>query len=208
MNALIKPAQRAMGLRDDGIRGPVTTAEVLQAFDEGRVTITPRVPAPVSDMGNPITGDPPPGAINARSLDLIKEFEGFSLSAYQDGGGVWTIGHGTTAMAGLGITPVAGMRITEARANELFLAGVNKFAAEVRKRLTRDPTPNQFGAMVALAYNIGPGGFAKSSVLRRFNAGDIHGAAGSFGLWNKDNGKTVLGLTRRRAAEAALFLSL
>lgn len=144
--------------------------------------------------------------INQAGIDLIKEFEGFRAATYRDSVGVLTIGYGTTAMAGVGITPALGMVITEAQAETYLRAAVNKFAAQIKAKMTREPTPNQFAAMVSLAYNIGPGAFARSSVLRHFNAGNMAGAAASFKLWNKAGGRVLAGLTRRRAAEAALFL--
>src|SRR5690606_8536313 len=70
---------------------------------------------------------------------------------------------------------------------------------------------NQFDAMVSLSFNIGAGGFKNSSVVRRLKAGDVDGAADAFLLWNKGtvNGKKVAinGLTNRRKAERALFLT-
>ena len=143
--------------------------------------------------------------INQAALNLIKEFEGFMAHAYKDAVGVVTIGYGTTAAADVGISPRLGMVITEPEAEAYLKAAVDKFAAQITKDMRRKPTPNQFGAMVSLAYNIGPGAFSKSSVLRKFNAGDIEGAADAFALWNKAGGKVLAGLVRRRAAEAALF---
>lgn len=143
--------------------------------------------------------------INQAGLNLIKEFEGLRLTAYRDSVGVWTIGYGTTAAADVGITPHAGQTITEPQAEAFLRAGVDKFAAQIIRLMKRQPTPNQLGAMVSLAYNIGPGSFAKSSVLRHFNTGDMPRAAASFALWNKAGGRVLAGLTRRRAAEAALF---
>jgi lysozyme len=61
--------------------------------------------------------------------------------------------------------------------------------------------------MLSLAYNIGPGAFSGSSVLKRFNQGDMQGAADAFLMWNKGGGKVLKGLTRRREAERELFLS-
>lgn len=144
--------------------------------------------------------------INKTALDLIKEFEGFRASAYKDPVGIWTIGYGTTAAAGVGIVPVAGMKITEAQASGYLDAAVTKFAHQVTSKIKRPITPNQFGAFVSLAYNIGPGAFAKSSALRKFNAGDIQGAADAILMWNKAGGKVMNGLVRRRQAERALFL--
>jgi lysozyme len=148
--------------------------------------------------------------INKAALDLIKEFEGFRAEAYLDPVGIPTIGYGTTAAAGVGIVPRLGMTITEKDAAGYLEVTVEKFGRQVEAMLTRPASANQFGAMVSLAYNIGPGAFARSSVLRLFNAGDEAAAADAFLLWNKGtvNGKKVVlkGLARRREAERALFL--
>jgi len=145
--------------------------------------------------------------INSAALRLIKEFEGFEAEAYKDPVGIVTIGYGTTAAAGVGISPKLGDKITEAQATDYLKRAVDKFAAQILPKITRTPTGNQFGAMVSLAYNIGPGAFNKSTVLRRFNAGDTSGAADAFLMWNKAGGKVLAGLTRRRKAERELFLT-
>ena len=59
--------------------------------------------------------------------------------------------------------------------------------------------------MVSIAFNIGTGGFARSSVLRRHNARDFTGAADAFLLWNKGGGRVLAGLVRRRKAERDLY---
>jgi lysozyme len=145
--------------------------------------------------------------INQASLNLIKEYEGFRAKAYQDSVGVWTVGFGTTAAAGVGIDPKPGMVITQAQAENYLAAAIEKFSAQIAPAITHPANPNEFGAMVSLAYNIGPGAFKRSSVLRRFNAGDKQGAAAAFKMWNKAGGKVLAGLTRRREAEAKLFLT-
>lgn len=145
--------------------------------------------------------------VNAAAIALIKEFEGFRASAYKDPVGIWTIGYGTTANAGVGIVPKAGMTITEAEATEYLWRAVDKFAAQVEAALTRPATGNEFGAMVSLAYNIGPGAFKRSTVLREFNAGNVRAAADAFLMWNRAGGTVLRGLTRRREAERKLFLT-
>lgn len=144
--------------------------------------------------------------INKATIDLIKEFEGFRAKAYLDPVGICTIGYGTTAAAGVGIKPALGMTITEAQAHGYLMAAVDKFAAQIAPKITKPINENEFGAFVSLAYNIGPPAFAKSSALRKFNAGDKQGAANSILLWNKAGGKVMRGLVRRREAERALFL--
>ena len=145
--------------------------------------------------------------INQATIDLVKEFEGLKLKAYKDAVGVLTIGYGTTAAAGLGIDPKAGMSITEAEAESLLAEGLERFAASIRPKITAPINDNEFGAFLSLSYNIGPGAFAKSSALRKFNAGDKAGAADAILLWNKAGGKVLAGLKRRREAERELFMS-
>lgn len=144
--------------------------------------------------------------VNQAAIDLIKEFEGFEPKAYRDPVGIWTIGYGTTEMAGVGIDPKAGMTITHDDAERYLQLAVQKFAASVEDLIDVPVTENQFGALVSLAYNIGPSALAKSTVMKRLNAGDYQGAADAFAMWNKAGGKVLPGLTRRRAAERALFL--
>lgn len=140
-------------------------------------------------------------------LDLIKRWEGCKLTAYQDSVGVWTIGYGVTSSAGFG--PITkGMKIAQAEAGRWLVEGLRKYEAVVLKALGRVPTQNQFDAMASLCWNIGPGNFAKSSVVRRLNEGDITGAGNAFRLWNKAGGKVLRGLEARREAERALFLKV
>ncbi|HEY9819097.1 MAG TPA: lysozyme [Candidatus Obscuribacterales bacterium] len=143
--------------------------------------------------------------INQATVDLVKRFEGLRLEAYQDSVGVWTIGYGTTAMAGLGITPRAGMTITEAQAEEYLRLGLEKFADEIRPHIHAPINENQFGAFVSLSYNIGSPAFIQSSALRFFNAGETDKAGEAMLWWNKAKGKTLRGLVLRREAELELF---
>ena len=66
---------------------------------------------------------------------------------------------------------------------------------------------SQFDALVAFAFNCGVGSLQASTLRRLYNAGDIAGAAAEFVKWNKGGGRVLPGLTRRRLAEQALFLS-
>jgi lysozyme len=145
--------------------------------------------------------------VNEAALALIRDFEGFKSEAYLCPANVWTIGYGTTASAGVGLVPRPGMTITREQAETYLRLSVDKFAAEIRPAITAPINENQFGAFVSLAYNIGSGAFRRSSALRRFNEGDIEGAANAMLAWNKAGGKVLRGLQRRREAERALFLT-
>ena len=144
--------------------------------------------------------------INKATIDLVRRFEGLELEAYRDPVGVVTIGYGYTNKAGFGPGVQMGNVWTEKQANDMLIEGLERFGQEILPMMTRRPTANQFGAMLSLAYNIGSGAFGRSTCLRRFNAGDIEGAAEALTWFNKAGGKVLRGLVRRRTAEMELFL--
>jgi lysozyme len=147
--------------------------------------------------------------INQATIDLVKRWEGFRAKAYLCPAGIWTIGYGTTSSAGVGINVKPGMIITEKDADRYLRLGLDKFARQIRPSIKVPINENQFGAFLSLAYNIGPGSFRGSSALRKFNDGDIKGAADAIKLWNKAtvNGKrqVLQGLVNRRNDEVVLF---
>ncbi|MDE2344647.1 MAG: lysozyme [Betaproteobacteria bacterium] len=145
--------------------------------------------------------------INQATVDLIKRWEGCELTAYQDQVGVWTIGYGVTAAAGLGIEPGPGMTITQAQADDLLMRGLQKFSAEIWPHITAPVNDNQAGACLSLAWNIGAPAFEESTCLRRLNDGDYAGAAEALTWWNKAGGVVSDGLVNRRADEKKLFLT-
>ena len=151
------------------------------------------------------------------AVELIADKEqgprgGPALRAYQCPAGVWTIGFGRTR----GVRQ--GMTCTADEAWQWLRDELAERADQVRSVCRVEPTPNQLGALVSLHYNIGHGAFAGTgprpracTVLQRHNEGDHDAAARAFGLWNKARvgGRlTVMrGLTLRRAAESALYLT-
>lgn len=142
-----------------------------------------------------------------RGLALIKEFEGCKLSAYQCPAGIWTIGIGSTHY-GDG-TPVTKSRTlpTEKAAIALLAATIGQYEKAVNA-VDAELTQNEFDALVCLCYNIGAGNFSSSTLVKMLNAGeDKEEVAKQFVRWNKAGGKVMAGLTRRREAEAKLFLS-
>lgn len=140
--------------------------------------------------------------INKAGLELIKSFEGLRLKAYPDpatGGHPWTVGYGST---GAHVRP--GVVLTEAQAETLLQEDLARFEKAVEKAAPKS-TDNQFAAMVSLAFNVGETAFEGSTLARKHNAGDYAGAADQFRRWNRAAGRVMAGLSRRRAAEAALY---
>jgi len=139
-------------------------------------------------------------------------FESCKLVAYPDPGSrngePWTIGWGHT-----GPEVHKGLVWTQQQADAQFLVDVAKFERGVERLVTVPLTQGQFDALVLFAFNVGldidddkiAEGLGDSTLLRKLNAGDYEGAALEFRKWNKNDGKVMRGLTRRRAAEECLF---
>lgn len=138
---------------------------------------------------------------SARGIALIKEFEGFRTKAYQDAVGVWTIGYGFTR----GVKP--GDTITREQAETRLRDELGVYERGVIQATHGRATQTQFDALVSFAFNVGVAGMSKSTVIKRHNEGNYQAAARAFGLWNKAGGRVLSGLTRRRAAESALYLT-
>lgn len=160
--------------------------------------------AALDTLGVPSDTKGPTKTTSATGRALIKSFEGERLKAYPDpatGADPWTIGVGHT---GPEVKP--GMTITAAQSDAYLVADLARFERAVNK-LAPETTQGQFDAMVSLAFNVGEGNLAKSTLLKLHNAGNNAGAAAEFSKWNKAAGRVMNGLTRRRAAEAELYRS-
>ena len=136
--------------------------------------------------------------ISQAGLDLIKQFEGCRLTAYQCSAGVWTIGYGHTA----GVRK--GMKITQAQADAYLKQDVAKFEKYVNNAsyvpFTSKLNQNQFDALVSFVFNLGQGNLMKLCKGRTINQ-----IPSAMQQYCKANGKTLPGLQRRRKAEAALY---
>jgi lysozyme len=142
--------------------------------------------------------------IGQKGLNLIKEFEGLRLEAYDDGVGIQTIGYGTIKYPN-GLRVKRGDKITLSQAEE-YLKNDLKWAVETVNKVIKVPiNQNQFDAMVSLVYNIGATAFTSSTLARKLNQKDYKGASEQFLVWNKAGGKVMNGLVRRRQAEKKLF---
>lgn len=166
------------------------------------------------DLVNAALGHKPPTLAehikpSQAAIDLMHEYEGFSLKAYPDPGSrdgkPVTIGYGSTRDEN-GNPIKLGDVWTKERADAVFARDLNEFAKGVADALRGAPTKqSQFDAMVSLAYNIGLDAFRKSTLLKRHLVGDYAGAKAQFGAWVYNDGKKLNGLVRRRKAEADLY---
>lgn len=134
--------------------------------------------------------------ISQKGIDLIKRFEGCSLSAYRCPRGVWTIGWGHTA----GVKQ--GDRITQEVADNYLKNDLKVYEAHVRNIVKIPVTQNQFDALVSFCYNCGQANLKK--LVSNRNATQI---AAAIIKYNKSGGKVLAGLVKRRNAEKDLFVS-
>ena len=136
--------------------------------------------------------------IGQAGLNLIKQFEGCRLTAYQCSAGVWTIGYGHTA----GV--YKGMKISQAQADTFLKQDIVKFEKYINNPsyvpFTDKLNQNQFDALVSFAFNLGQGNVKKLCTGRVMNQ-----IPSAMQQYCKAAGKTLLGLQRRRKAEAALY---
>lgn len=141
--------------------------------------------------------------ISEKGKGLIKDSEGCALKAYPDpgtGGKPWTIGHGHTHNVSKGDV------ITQAQAEQFLRDDLQPIYITIETCVKVPLNQNQFDALCSFIFNVGGGNFAKSTLLKKLNAGDYAGAADEFLRWNKAAGKVLLGLDIRRSKERSLFL--
>lgn len=176
-------------------------------FDAAREIAGGRLTQTQVDNLNAVVDGLMPSAMKTSSsgIDMICGFEGKRLVAYDDGVGVWTIGFGTTVYPN-GVKVKRGDTCTDAQAKQYMQHDLIKFEKAVNDSVTVPLNQNQFDALISLAYNIGTGAFAKSTLVKKLNAGDYKGAAEQFLVWNKGNGKIMQGLVNRRQREKGVFL--
>ena len=131
---------------------------------------------------------------SAGALGVIAH-EGMQRVAYKDPVGVVTVCAGHTATAKLGQVK------TDAQCAELLKLDVKEAERAVKRLVTVPITQTQFDALVSFTFNVGSTNLAKSSLLRKANAGDCWGAGREFNRWVYAKGVQLPGLVTRRAYE-------
>lgn len=136
---------------------------------------------------------------------MIEKFEGFSNRIYNDIGGKATIGFGHLVRAGENFSG----GISREGASKLLMGDMQSAKDSVLRLVKVALNSNQLGALTDFVYNLGSGALAKSTLLKKLNAGDYSGAAEQFSRFNKvligGGYQTSAGLTSRRLAEERLF---
>jgi len=162
-------------------------------------------PMSLDDMETMANGGGVHDVSNA-GLNFIAGYEGYSATTYNDVAGLATIGYGhlIKSVESFGI-------LSRSAATQLLRKDASFAVNAVNKYVKVSLNQNQFDALTSLTFNIGAGGFSKSSVLRNVNSGNTLSIDKSFMMWNKATINGVLtpvqGLTNRRQAESNLFMN-
>tara|TARA_R110000796_G_scaffold21771_1_gene63881 strand:+ start:753 stop:1196 length:444 start_codon:yes stop_codon:yes gene_type:complete len=139
--------------------------------------------------------------ISKEGLALIKRFEGCELKAYRCPANVLTIGYGHTKNV------TEDMEITQQEANDMLDEELIEYCEYIDKMVKVSLNQNQFDALVAWIYNLGPTNFRNSTLLTVLNQERYSDVPEQIKRWNKADGKILDGLIKRREAEALLFES-
>lgn len=140
--------------------------------------------------------------ISKNCVDLVKRFEGCRLEGYICPAGKLTIGYGHTGSVD-GIYIYKGMKISQEKAEALLRKDLQAFETHVNKFHNKYKwNQNEFDAMVSFAFNVG-----SINQLTQNGTRTKHQIALKIPEYNKAAGKILPGLSSRRAAEKALFLT-
>ena len=140
-------------------------------------------------------------ALSAAGLVALASWESFRSQPYLDIGGVWTDGFGNTNNV------VPGKAVTVPQALDTLLANVKTAEQAVNTCIHNPMTQGQYDAFVKFTFNVGNNAFCKSTLVKKFNAGDHKGACDELLRWVYVKGQKVNGLVNRRKAEHQLCLS-
>lgn len=151
-----------------------------------------------------------PEKVSQEAIELIKKFEGLHklqddglVHSYRCPAGKWTIGYGSCK----GVR--SGQKITVEEAERLLIEDIVEHGKIVKKYVNVPLSQGQYDALVSFVFNLGGGNFKSSTLLKKLNLGLYEECPEQIMRWNKARVDGVLqplrGLTRRRAAEAAIF---
>ncbi|KAJ2454674.1 hypothetical protein GGI03_006547 [Coemansia sp. RSA 2337] len=149
------------------------------------------------------------GLVNQATIDLIEDFEGFVSRPAPDPIGLPTVGYGHLCKSKNCGEVTQKFPLTKESAEQLLRSDITPFTNCLDAYLTGRVklNPNQWGALVSWAFNVGCRNAKTSSLVKRLNSGDDPNTVAGQELpkWNKAGGRTLPGLIRRRTAEVKLF---
>jgi GH24 family phage-related lysozyme (muramidase) len=134
----------------------------------------------------------------------VASHEALVRQTYKDGGGVLTWAVGMTNATGHTVERYIGKPQSLQHCMNVYAWALENYADHVRAVFGNLPK-HQFAGILSWTWNLGGGALRKATWVKHFKAGRVKEAEASFKTWNKDDGKVIAGLTKRRAAEADLI---
>nr|WP_253308253.1 lysozyme [Rickettsia endosymbiont of Ceutorhynchus assimilis] len=137
--------------------------------------------------------------------ELIKQFEGLSLTAYRCPAGLRTIGYGHVIKRHE--QTKIGDRITQEQAEGLLEEDVKQAQRILYKYCSVYLSIPQKAALISFIFNCGSGKFQASTLRQKLNREEYYEAANQLLRWVHDSkGVRLRGLVKRRALERSVFL--
>lgn len=140
---------------------------------------------------------------------LILSWEQLRLKVYRDAGKKLTVGWGHLVREADRLWE--GEEISRDRANSLFMKDLEEHEEETRKAINvlkngiTILSPDRFGALTSLCFNIGGTRFLTSTAARMVREGSLDKVPDAIRMWNKVQGRVSEGLVARREAECRLW---
>ena len=141
------------------------------------------------------------------AAEMCKRFEGFRSKPYLCPAGVATLGFGSTFYANGTRVTLQDPPMSQEEAHALLMIELEHtyLPGVLRNCPILATDERKCNGAVDFVYNLGVGRLQTSTLKRKINAQDWEGVKEQLMLWNKGGGKVLAGLTKRRAAECALF---
>lgn len=148
------------------------------------------------------------GKLNDKTLNLVKEFEGWSSCAYFDVAGKLTIGYGHLIKPGEPLNKDS--CITKEFGQYILIMDLFNATKCIERSVSAPLTDNQLGALSSWAFNVGCGAATNSTLVKKLNAGSqANEICDELRRWNKItiNGTKQVspGLVKRREGECTLY---
>lgn len=151
--------------------------------------------------GKVVAGATAAGVLALAAL-LVKPWEGYEPEPYRDVVGVWTVCYGHTGRSS-GVD-IERRPYSREECDRLLESDMGVALDQVLRCINQPATDYQLAALVSATYNAGPRIVCGSTLQRKANAGDWHGACAELDRWVYADGRKLKGLVRRRAAERAM----
>lgn len=195
----------------DGMLGPMTKAMWARFKSDNALGSPDEIgPGSVAVLQSRLASGAGADNVPPQAVNLVKDFEGYRSTAYQDGVGVWTIGYGTTVYPS-GNHVASGETVTVPQALQ-YLAHDMEGTAETLARTVPywgSMNSNQRSALISFGYNLGSGFYGSdgfhsiTAALHDHRWSDVPNV---MTLYSDPNDLNVhAGLLRRRIAEGDLW---